>query len=214
MRDPRLLPPPPPPQEIATSRELEWRAEQSGRASLGTLTFQGKARARVVLPRSRSHHPGYRAGKGRHSRARRGRIQSRQKSPPVRSLSPGCDLSSLLLLLLPFFFFLTSSSSLHALPTPPPHPGCSRTRPEAGEGGEVGAEVGAGKVATRKFKQTNTPTPSPPPPAGLGHKLCARMRRAELGHQARRRRGQDAAGSRAPASDCRATRSRARGQSS
>ncbi|CAO2589746.1 hypothetical protein LEMLEM_LOCUS5549, partial [Lemmus lemmus] len=28
-----------------------------------------------------------------------------------------------------------------------------------------------GKVATRKFKQTNTPTPSPPPPARPGQKL-------------------------------------------
>ena len=46
---------------------------------------------------------------------------------------------------------------------------------------EGGGREGGGKVATGKFKQTNTPTPSPPVPARLGQKLCGRMRRAEPG---------------------------------
>lgn len=91
------------------------------------------------------------------------------------------------------FFFL----NLFPLPsanTPYPHPptpGCGRSRPEAGEGGEVGAEVagGGGKVATTKFKQTNTPTPRPPLPAPLGQKLCGRMRRAGAGDEAAPRSG-------------------------
>lgn len=131
--------------------------------------------------------------------------------PLLRSLS-------FLLLFLLFFFFkpLPPPRRKHSLP-PPPTPGCSRSSPEAGEGGEVGAEVGAvgGKVATRKFKQTNTPTPRPSLPAPLGPKLSGRMRRAGAGDQAGSPSGaggtQPESGP--PASDWRATRSRAPGQS-
>lgn len=49
----------------------------------------------------------------------------------------------------------------------------------------MGAEVARGaKVATRKFKQTNTPSPSPPLPAPLRQKLCGRMLGADPGDAA------------------------------
>lgn len=101
-------------------KDLEVRAEQGGKASSGALTFQRKSRAGIVLPGSRPHHPRYGAGQGRHSRARRGRIQSLQKSLPVRSLYPCCDL--FLSFFYFFFFFFLNLFPLPAANTLYPHP--------------------------------------------------------------------------------------------
>lgn len=122
------------------------------RGKPGALTFQRKPSARVVLPGRRPHHPRNGAGKGRHSRARRGRIRSRQKSLPVRSLHPCCDL-----FLSSSFFNLFSLPSPHSA-YPPPQPRLQSTLPEAGEGGEVGAEVGrreGGDEEVQTNKHTN-----------------------------------------------------------
>lgn len=122
-------------------------------------------------------------------------------SPLLRSLSFFPSSSSS-----PFFFKpLPAPLPTHCLPPLPPTPACSPRVQKLGRGARRRRRLGGGKVATRKFRPTNTPTPSAPVPAPLGQKLCGRPRRADPGR---------AAGVGAPAWDWRAPRPRAPGRSS
>lgn len=132
---------------VCTSETLRVLSE----SLLCALTFQREAGARVVLPRTGSHHPGDRARQRRHSCARRRRIQSRLEKPyyGVSSLQPCCDPP------------LRSSPLLPRPPPPLPPPFCTplpglQTRPfqKLGRGGEVvgGWEEGGDKeVQTNKY---------------------------------------------------------------